>query len=196
MDLHFRLLLLTEHLNHFLFWAAIILLLWNVYMLIFNKGVPNIRTAPAIRAQIIELLKKDAAAKGKHGYTIIDLGSGNGLLTREIAQALPQAKVIGVEVSTSALKWSEKMRNGAGLKNLEYRKADFFEYDMSKADAIVLFLNVYMMGKIGKKLHQNTRKGTLITSNRFRLGDGWEPAETLEVKTWYPFQKRLHVYYS
>jgi SAM-dependent methyltransferase len=194
--MNFHLQLFIEHLNHVLFWACAILLAWNVYMLVFNKGVPNIRTAPGVRKKIIEVLQQDAKAKGKHSYTIIDLGSGNGLLTREIAKALPEAKVIGLEVSASALKWSEKLRDRAGLKNLEYKKADFFEYDMSKADAVVMFLNIYMMDKIGKKLHQNTRKGTLITSNRFPLGDGWKPAEVLEAKTLYPFQKKLHVYYS
>jgi hypothetical protein len=187
---------LIEIVNHILFWIAAFLLLWNLYMLVFNKGIPNIRTAPGIRRQIIALLKKDAAAKGRQAYTIIDLGSGNGLLTREIARALPEATVIGLEISTTALKWSEKMRDWAGLKNLSYRKADFFEYDMSGADAVVMFLNVYMMGRIGKKLHQNTQKGTLITSNRFALGDHWEPNEVLLVKTLYPFQKKLHVYYS
>ncbi len=194
--MNFHLQLFIEHLNHVLFWVAALLLIWNVYMLVFNKGVPNIRTAPGVRRKIIEVLKKDAAAKGKHTYTIIDLGSGNGLLTREIAKALPHAKVIGLEVSPSALKWSEKLRDRAGLKNLEYKKADFFEYDMSKADAVVLFLNIYMMERIGKKLHQNTRKGTLITSNRFALGDGWQPAEVLEARTLYPFQKKVHIYYS
>ena len=192
--MNFHLQRLIESFNHLLFWAAAVLLLWNVYMLVFNKGVPNIRTAPGVRKKIIEILKKDAAAKGRKNYTIIDLGSGNGLLTREIAAALPDAKVIGLEVSPSALKWSEKARDRAGLKNLEYKKADFFEYDMSGADAVVMFLNIYMMEKIGKKLHENAKKGTLITSNRFQLGDGWVPAEIVEAKTLYPFQKKLNVY--
>ena len=35
------------------------MLIWQAYILIFNKGVPNIRTAPAIRRKIIEILQKE-----------------------------------------------------------------------------------------------------------------------------------------
>ena len=120
-----------------LFCVAAYLLLWNVYILIFNKGVPNIRTAPAIRRRIIDTLKSDMAKKGgaKNGaprYTIYDMGSGNGLLTREIAKAIPDARVIGVEASRQCIEWSDKVKTAQNIPNLEYRRADFFEHDFGR----------------------------------------------------------------
>jgi SAM-dependent methyltransferase len=180
--------------NTILFWLGFYILLWNAYILLFNRGVPNIRTAPAIRKKIIERLKADAAVKGKVPYVVIDMGSGNGLFTRQIARAMPEAKVIGLEISTLAYQWSLAFQRLCGIKNLEYKKADFFAYDMAEADAVLVFLTIYDMGRVGKKLNENLRPGTLVTCNKFQLGDGWTPQETIDVSTLYPHQKTLNVY--
>lgn len=196
MDLGFHSQQFIESLNHVIFWLAVLLLAWNAYFLVVNKGVPNIRTAPAIRKKVIDILKKDSEKRGKKTYTVIDLGSGNGLITREVARALPQAQVIGIETSPTAFAWSVKMRDILKIKNLEYKKTDFFTYDMSGVDAVIMFQGVHFMEKIGRKLHENLKKGTLITSNKFALGDGWNPHDTMNVRTLYPFQKKLYIYYK
>ncbi len=180
--------------NTVLFWLGIYILLWNAYILLFNRGVPNIRTAPAIRRVIIERLKKDAVAKAKKPYVVVDMGSGNGLFTREIARAMPETKVIGLEISNLAFRWAEWFRRGSRLKNLEYKKVDFFTYDFSGVDAVLVFLTIYDMGRVGKKLNEALRPGTLVTCNKFQLGDGWEPVETMDVSTLYPHQKTLSIY--
>jgi len=161
---------------------------------LFHKGIPNIRTAPAIRQTIIRLLAEDCAARNKAGYTIVDLGSGNGLMTREIARALPQAKVIGIEITPQSVLWSNWRRKLAKLDNLEYQCLDFFAYDFSQADAIVMYLLPPVMDALGKKLHSEARNCALILSNKFPLGDGWHAEQTLHVKTLYPHQGTLYMY--
>ena len=181
--------------NHILFWVTLYLLSYNAYMLIFNKGVPNIRTAPAVRAKIIEILKADMAARpDERPYTIIDLGSGNGLFSREIARAIPEAQVLGLEFSRQSIFWSQMMKRQHGLKNLDYKRADFFAYDVGIASAVVLYLSIYEMGRVGVKLNKELKPGTLVTSNKFQLGDGWEPREIVEIDTIYLHQGKLNVY--
>jgi precorrin-6B methylase 2 len=181
--------------NTILFWIFLFVLIWQAYILLFNKGVPNIRTAPAIRRKIIELLKADYEAKGApDSYTIIDLGSGNGLFTRQIARALPGAKVIGIETAKAAFNWAEKMRVRAGLDNLEYRNEDFFACDLRDVDAVIMYLTIYEMGRVGEKLMDQLKPGALVTSNRFPLGGGWTPEQSLKVFTLYPHQRTLNVY--
>jgi precorrin-6B methylase 2 len=180
--------------NNVAFWILVLLLVWQGYNLIFNRGVPNIHTAPAIRKRVIALIKQDMAAKDKKHYTIIDLGSGNGAFTRQMARAIPEAKVIGLEVSPQALALSNALKKKQKLDNLEYKKADFFSYDLSEADAITMYLVHSLMERMGKKLHQNLKKGTLISSNKFRLGDGWEPEKTMEVRSIYLHQKKVFIY--
>jgi len=180
--------------NPILFWFLIFMLVWQAYNLIFNRGVPNIRTAPAIRKKIIEILKEDCAARGKTSYTIIDLGSGNGLFTRQIAASMPHARVIGLEISQQSVWWSMMHKRWRKLGNLEYKRADFFAYDLSEADAVVMYLVSTLMESLGKKLHQDLKPGTLVSSNRFRLGDGWEPDEMIKTKTLYFHQGKTYIY--
>lgn len=180
--------------NRFLFWIFVAVFTIDAYFILFHGGVPNIRTAPAIRKKIIKLLQDDCAAKKTESYRIIDLGSGNGAFTREIARALPQASVTGLEISKASLAWSRVMARKAGLKNLGYIKADFLTYDLSQGDAIVMYLLPSLMTPLGKKLAAETRPGTLITSNKFPLGAGWRPEQVLDIKTRYPHQRRLYIY--
>jgi SAM-dependent methyltransferase len=176
-------------------WIALFLISVDAYSLIFNKGIPNIRTAPAIRRRIIELLKIEAANhSGPEPFTIIDMGSGNGKFTREIAKAIPTARVIGLEISKPALAWSRLFKKLYDLKNVDYVDQDFFGYNLGHANAVVMYLTIFQMESIGKKLHEDLKPGTLVTSNRFQLGDNWTPEESITVKTLYPHQKTFHVY--
>lgn len=179
-----------------LFVVTLFLLLWNVNILVFNRGIPNIRTAPAIRKKIIALLQEHEAARADRSqpYIVYDLGSGNGLFARQIARAMPQATVIGVEISGPSYDWSMMMKKQMKIDNLDYKHADVFTHDIRDASAVVLFF--YQLDKLGKKLHDELKPGTLVTSNKFRLGDGWSPVQSLKVFTLYPFQKRLFVYYK
>lgn len=182
--------------SNILFWLFMFFYAWNVYIVLFNKGVPNIRTAPAIRKKIIELLKADFAARGqtKSPYIIYDLGSGNGLITREIARALPGAKVIGIEADALARRWANYFKDKQKIANLEYRDGNFYEADLSEAAAVVFYLTSMDMARMGEKLMRELAPGTLVTSNRFELSGGWKPTQTLDIFTLYPHQRRLNVY--
>ena len=179
--------------NEILKWALAWILLWQAYILLFNRGVPNIKTAPACRKAIIARIKAEVAAKGLAAPMIYDLGSGNGNFTRQIAKDIPQARVIGYEISKLSLKRANAMRTVKGLENLKYRAEDFFEIDLSHADIIVFFLSAYEMGRLGEKLRENAKPGALILSNRFALHE-WEPVEVLKVRTWLPKQGTIYVY--
>lgn len=180
--------------NDILFWIFLYILLWQAYILLFNRGVPNIGTAPAIREKMIALLKKDKEEKGGKNYIIIDTGAGNGRLTREIAKAIPDARVIGVEIAILSFLKANFWKRFYGVPNVEYKKADFFKYDLSEADAVVFYLTAYEMGRMGEKLKENLKPGTLVLSNRFKLRAGWVPVEEYEQKTSYPHQRELYVY--
>ncbi len=180
--------------NHILFWICWGSLALMAYNIAVHKSVPNIRTAPAIRERVISLLQEDRAKRKLSSYTVIDLGSGNGQFTREIARAMPQAKVIGIEITRHTVLWANFMKRLARLDNLEYRHMNFLDFDFSVADAVVMYQMPHFMDGIGKKLHSEARSGTFITSNKFRIGDGWEPFETMRIKTLYLHQGYLHLY--
>lgn len=179
------------------------ILLWNAYFLLVNRGAPNIKTAPAIRKKILELLDKDMAEKSKileandgaqTPYTIIDPGCGNGNFAIQIAKAFPNARIIGLEISPVAILRCKLNKKLAGIDNVEFIRTDMFEFDYSQADAIIMFQHTYFMERMGQAFNDKARPGTLITSNKFPLGAGWEPDEIVDVETLYPHQKTLHIY--
>ncbi len=96
-------------------------------------------------------------------------------------------------MSRLAYDWSLLFRRLSGLWNLEYIKTDFYSHDLSGADAVVMYLTAYDMGRMGEKLNKELKTGTLVTSNRFAL-TGWTPVRSVDVKTLYPHQKTFHVY--
>lgn len=185
----------TYHLiSRLLFWPALLMILVDAYFVLFHKGVPNIRTAPAIRRYIIKRLKADYAARATSLYTIIDVGSGNGLFTREIARALPEARVIGFEIAPQSVAWANWMKKGKGLDNLSYHLADFNDYNFAETNAVVTFMIPSVLSKLGIKLQAELKPGALAISNKFKLGGTWAPAEKQRVKTLYLHQGDVYVY--
>lgn len=57
----------------------------------------------------------------ERGSTIVDLGTGPGLLSIEICRLLPQAKIIGVDLSSEMLDIARKNAHEAGVSDYETR---------------------------------------------------------------------------
>jgi SAM-dependent methyltransferase len=145
----------------------------------FKTGVPTVASLPSTRKKMIELLQKDAESRpNARPYRIIDLGSGSGQLSWHIARAMPYAHVTGIELSHIPI-WRSIMRQHIfGPMNLDYQRADFWPYDVSGAEAIVVFLNERVMERTGQKLRKEVKPGTLILINDSWLGSAWaEPDE-------------------
>lgn len=185
-----------EFINPFIFWAGVYVLAWYGYILVCHKAVPNIKTAPAIRAEIIARLKADMEGKGLSagGYTVIDLGCANGKFTRELARALPDATIVGIDIAHVAIWWARVVNRLVGIRNARYERRDFMGYDLRGVDAVLVYLTIFQMEEVGRKLKDELKSGALVTCNRFALGAGWEPLEVVEVDTLMPHQKVLNIY--
>lgn len=183
-----------ELINNILWWCLWSVLLLQAYVLLFNKGIPNFKTAPPIRRAIIDILKKHVNDKKSQRFTIVDLGCGNGKFTREIAKALPDTTVMGVEIAKipyiQACFW-RKMKN---LKNLYYVNADFNDFDTGDVDVVVMYLDAPFMKDMEDKLKRELKSGALVISNSYRFRKNWDPVETHDVKTYRHAQGRFYVY--
>jgi len=179
-----------DFINSILFWVFLFVLIWQAYYLLCGKGVPNISTAPAIRRAIIEKLKGLSA----ENPVIYDLGCANGQFTREIAKAMPHAQIIGIEISKIEYLQAIFFKKLLGIKNVTYIKSDFYDVDLSNANAIFMFQLGRDMGDMRPKLEKDLKPGTLVIANKFKIGGEWEPAEVITVKTLAPAQKTFYVY--
>ncbi len=158
----------------------------------FKTGVPTVASFPSARRKIIEILQNDAAARpDARPYIIIDLGSGGGQLSWHIARNLPYAQVVGVELSFIPWFRSVVRQRLFGPANLNYKRSNFWPYDCSKADAVVLFLKGNVMDRVSEKLHEELKSGSLIVSNDYTLRGDWQPIATQPAGF---FDSKIYVY--
>jgi SAM-dependent methyltransferase len=103
---------------------------------------------------------------------VVDLGSGDGRTV--ITAAKRGAYSVGVEFNPDMVKLSRKNAENAGVaKRTEFVEGDLFEFDLSKATVITMFLLPEINLKLRPKL-LDLKPGTRIVSNTFTMGE-WEP---------------------
>ncbi len=103
---------------------------------------------------------------------VIDLGSGDGRLV--ITAAKRGACALGIEYNPDLVALSRINADIEGVSNkVEFIEADFFEYDLSDATVITMFLLPEINLKLRPRLLE-LKPGTRIVSNTFTMGE-WEP---------------------
>jgi len=117
---------------------------------------------------------------------VIDLGSGDGRTV--IAAAKIGAKALGIEFNPDMVALSKKKAELAGVEDkATFLQTDLFEYDLSSATVITMFLLPDINLRLRPKLLDLT-PGTRIVSNTFTMGD-WEPDYEVttndESSSWY-----------
>jgi SAM-dependent methyltransferase len=105
---------------------------------------------------------------------VIDLGSGDG--RNVIAAAKIGARGLGVEYNPDMVALSRRLAQEAGVaEKAQFVEADMYEYDISKATVMALFLLPVNMNRLAPKFF-NLAPGSRIVANTFGI-EGWEPDE-------------------
>ena len=144
-----------------------------------KTGVPTVASFPMARRVMVDLLQAEFA-DFPHGQrpTIIDLGSGGGQLCAQIARALPQARVIGIEISYLPWLRSVMTQHLFGPANLSFQRVDFWGYSCRPVDAVVTFLTGNIMDRVSTKLRRELRPGSLVIANDEQLTGDWQAFAT------------------
>jgi SAM-dependent methyltransferase len=94
-------------------------------------------TAPAERAArirdvVLEYVPRDRAV------TILDVGCGAGLLLFQLADALPLARCVGVDISSASIRTAEEARaTHRAAQRIRFVGADYLDFDTDPVDVIV-----------------------------------------------------------
>jgi len=118
----------------------------------------------------IKIMKK--LARAKKGMKIADLGSGDGRIVREFARSGADAE--GYEINPLLVVWSRWLIRREGLQDRAkiYWKS-FWDANLGKYDAVVVFQVNFVMPKLRKKLEEECMKGTEVISNHWKI-DKWK----------------------
>ena len=131
-----------------------------------GKDVVWVPSPPEMVDKMMEVAKI-----GPNDY-VIDLGSGDG--RNIIAAAKRGARALGVEYNPDMVALSQRLAKEAGVADkAQFVQHDMYEYDISKATALALFLLPVNMNRLAPKFYA-LAPGSRIVANTFGI-DGWEP---------------------
>lgn len=134
----------------------------------FQKYAPPVRSSGKLKEAVLEDVSAQLE-KAPDGQKIVDLGSGWGTLLLPLAKKFPNHQFIGVEraITPFVFSWFRARK----IPNLQFIRDDFFKYDLSQTNVVVLFLIGFMMPRVTKKCLEELPKGAKVYASRFALTD-------------------------
>ncbi len=157
-----------------LFWVIVVLVLGTA-------GVAGLSAAPWLPTRKGEIALLKTALEDADGLTIYDLGSGDGRILFALSKQLPEAKLIGIELSLAPFLWSIARKYIGQYKNVSLRYGNLFKKDISNADIVITFLLDKAYARLQKKFQKELKPDARI------LVEAWPlPHQTPE----YIFEKQ------
>jgi phospholipid N-methyltransferase len=127
------------------------------------KGAPYV---PTSRRQLQSILKN---VPFKKGDMLVELGSGDGRLLRLAAQEYG-IKGVGIEINPLLIWWSQLLSKKDGTnKNISFIKQSVFDYSLTKADYLYIFLMPELIVKLLPKFQSELKKGVIVISHGFKI---------------------------
>ena len=158
----------------------------SIVLYTLENGISPSPTGGKVKKHLLNIL-----ADQQSGCQIYELGSGWGTLALPIANLFPASRVIGYENSIVPFLASKLRLAISSTKNLELRRANFFEVDLSNATLVVCYQSPGNMGNLRPKFEAELSDGSYVVSNTFAVS-GWKPTETYRVDDM--FKTRIYVY--
>ncbi len=149
--------------------AVIFISLLGIYLLVsslFMKYAPPVRSSGKLKQAILSDIAKELD-KLPNGRLVVDLGSGWGTLLVPLAKKFPQHQFLGIE--RAFLPYLFSCFRVRKLDNISFLRQDFYQYNLKKADIVVMFLIGFMMPTVTEKIVQEVKGGAKIYASRFPL---------------------------
>jgi len=98
---------------------------------------------------------------------VFDLGSGDGKVLRVLCDHAHGGTYVGIERGFVPFLLAKiKHRK---IKNISFRRQDFFDADISRASVVILYLFPELMNTLLPKLKSELKSGTLVYSIDFKF---------------------------
>lgn len=152
------------------YFAVIIFLLIGVSLAIyfifsviaFIYGGPFVPTNP----RLLKLIFKEVGLKANQRF--IELGSGDGRVAIYVAKQYG-VSALGIEVNPLLVLYSRIAVLIGRVRNVKFKLGNFFNEDLSRFDVISFFLMPETVEKLGVKLKEEAKKGTIVISHGFEI---------------------------
>jgi len=153
-------------LTFFLIFSFLVTLFLYSLILSYLKGSPFSRTKKERIKTILEVCKINSKK-------ILDLGSGDGILIRELAKR--GAKATGIEINPLLFLYSKLKIYQEGISsNCKVVFGNFYNYPLKDTDIVLVYLLPETIEKLKPKLLKELKAGAMVISNGFPIS-GWKP---------------------
>lgn len=143
-------------------WPAGLILLLLVFWRTDRSQVPLYLSSRECAKSVLALLPSRPCR-------VIDLGCGDGALLRQLAQARPESRFVGVE--HAPLPWLWARLAGRSLPNLSIVWGSFWSLPLDGYDLVYAYLSPAPMSRLWAKAAAEMRPGALLVSNSFAISD-------------------------
>jgi precorrin-6B methylase 2 len=111
------------------------------------------------------------------GDVVYDLGSGDGRIVIAAVKEFGAARGVGIELDETRNREANENARRAGVAHqVEFRREDLFDTDLSSATVVTLYLSPTINTTLRPKFLAQLKPGARIVSHVFEMGD-WMPDE-------------------
>lgn len=136
--------------------------------------LPTIWGAPFIPSNLGSIKKMLQLIEIQPNQTLIDLGAGDGRIII-LASLLHHVKCIGIEIDPIRYMFINLLISILGLqKKCSVKLGNLYNYDLSKADVVTMFLLPSAIDGIKSNLISQLNSKTKVVSFKFEISD-WTP---------------------
>lgn len=149
--------------------VVVVISAMGIYLLTSSLGqrwAPPVRSSGKLKKAILGDVSR-LLEKAPKGQKVVDLGSGWGTLLIPLAKKFPQHQFVGIERAFTPFYMS--LFRARKLSNLKFIRKDFFLYDLSDSNVVMMFLIGFMMPKVTEKCLKELPKGAKVYASRFSL---------------------------
>jgi len=123
----------------------------------------------------IKALVKTISEYQPKANNFYDLGCSRGTLALAVKKRLPELKVYDIDNSSIRIFFS-KLKALLLKRNINFKKQDIFNTDLTNADIVYTYLWYDIMPPLEKKLEKELKKGAIIITNTSKLPN-WKPTQ-------------------
>jgi SAM-dependent methyltransferase len=161
--------------------ASILVMLLIAQVIFLLQGPPFVPCDDQSVQDMVALAKKYKPKR------ILDMGSGDGKLLIALGQA--GFHVDGVEINPFLVRRAKAAVKKAKLRNITIVRANFWNFDVSEYDMIVLYVVKLIMPRLQRKLQQELPEKAIIISNYAEF-PGLRPVERKNLLNVYQIHRK------
>ena len=130
-------------------------------------GAPFIPTGSKYLKQLFTSLS------AKNLSHFVEIGSGDGRVTRWVAAHNSECQAVGIEINPFLVLYSRLLSKVLHLSNVLFILSDFRHVNLSPATCIYIYMLPKVLPALLNQITKQCRRGTIIISQVFTL-PGWE----------------------